>query len=161
MTELTIENNNKTKEQKWEEKQLYWYFKWCTGEISHKNTWIWQRKGNLQRETETVLIVVLNNTIRNNCIKARIDNTQQNSKSRLCDDKYEMVNHIISEFSKLTQKECRTMYDWVGKVIHWELCKKFKLDYATKWYMHKPESLGFWDTNRLSNPGQKRRPRDN
>ena len=25
----------------------------------------------------------------------------------------------------------------MGKVIHWELCKKFKSDHTTKWYKHK------------------------
>ena len=26
-------------------------------------------------------------------------------------------------------------------MIHWKLCKKFKFDYTTLWYMHKPESV--------------------
>ena len=29
----------------------------------------------------------------------------------------------------------------MGKVIHWELCKKFKFDHANKWYMHNPEPV--------------------
>ena len=33
------------------------------------------------------------------------------------------------------------MYDWVGKVIHWELCKRLKFGHAYKWYMQKPESV--------------------
>ena len=24
------------------------------------------------------------------------------------------------------------------KVIHWEMCKKFKFDHTNKWYMHNP-----------------------
>ena len=28
--------------------------------------------------------------------------------------------------------------DWVGKVIHWEICKKLKFDHTTIWYMHNP-----------------------
>ena len=32
-------------------------------------------------------------------------------------------------------------------MIHWELCKRSKLDHTTKWYMHKPESIPKkWDT---------------
>ena len=27
------------------------------------------------------------------------------------------------------------------KVIHWELCKKFKFDFTTEWYKHKAESV--------------------
>ena len=29
-------------------------------------------------------------------------------------------------------------HDWVGKVIHWEMCKKFKFNHTNKWYMHNP-----------------------
>ena len=29
----------------------------------------------------------------------------------------------------------------MGKVIHWELYKKFKLNYTNKWYMHNTESI--------------------
>ena len=32
------------------------------------------------------------------------------------------------------------IHDWVGKVIHLELCKKFKFNSTNKWYMHNPES---------------------
>ena len=112
-----------TWKQKWEEKQLYGRFKQLIGNISHKKqnkTWVWQRKGNLKRETEFLLIAAQNNTIRINHIKARIDKTQQNSKCRLCGDRDETINHIISECSKLAQKECKTRHDWVGKVIYWE-----------------------------------------
>ena len=44
----------------------------------------------------------------------------------------------MSECSKFSQKEDKTSHDWVGKVIHWEMCKEFKLDYTNKWYMHNP-----------------------
>ena len=33
------------------------------------------------------------------------------------------------------------MYDWVGKLIHWELCKRLKFDYTIKLYRHKPVFL--------------------
>ena len=63
---------------------------------------------------------------------------QQNSKCRLCGDRDETINHIISRCSKLAQKEYKARHDWVGKAIHLEMCKKFKFDHANKWYMHKP-----------------------
>ena len=79
--------------------------------------------------------------MRTNYIKAKIDKTQRNSKGKLCGDRNEMINQIISECNKLAQKECKTRHDWVGKVIHWELCKKLKFDDTNKWYIHKPESI--------------------
>ena len=41
-----------------------------------------------------------------------------------------------SKCIKLALKEYMTRYDWVGNVIHWELCKKIKLDHTNKSYMH-------------------------
>ena len=43
----------------------------------------------------------LNNVIRTNHIKAKIDNTSQNDEFRLCEDRGETVNHVINECSKL------------------------------------------------------------
>ena len=80
----------------------------------------------------------------------RIDKTQQNNKCRLCGDRDETINHIISECSKLTQKEYKTRHDWVGKVIHWEMCKKFKFNHTNKWYMHNPAPVLENYTHKLS-----------
>ena len=65
------------------------------------NVWTWVRKGNLKRRTESLQIAVKKNALRTNHIKARIDKPQQNSKCRLCGDRDETINHIISECSKL------------------------------------------------------------
>ena len=75
--------------------------------------------------------------------------TQQNSKCRLCDDRDETINHIISESSKLAQKEYMTRHDWVSKVIYWEMCNKFKFDHTNKWYMHYPAPVLEKDTHNL------------
>ena len=55
-------------------------------------------------------------------------------------DRDETVNHIIREHNKLSLKEYESRHGWVGKSIHWELCKGLKFNHADKWYMHKPES---------------------
>ena len=51
------------------------------------------------------------------------------------------INH------KISAKEYKTRHDWVGKVIHRELLKKFKLHHANKSYFHNPESLLENETN--------------
>ena len=66
--------------------------------------------------------------------------TQQN-RCRLYGDRDETINHIISECSKLAQKEYKARHDWVDKVIHRELCKKLKFDHTNKWYMNNLESV--------------------
>ena len=127
-----------TRKQKWEKNQLYGRFKRLINNISNQKSWTWLRKGNLKREMASLLIAAQDNAIRANHIKARIDKTQQNSKFRLCSDSDETNNHILSECSKLAQKEYKVKHNWVGKVILWEMCKKFKCDYTNKWYMRNP-----------------------
>ena len=142
------QNDNK-QEQKWEGKQLYGCFKRLINIISDEKTWTWLRRGNFKRETECLLIAAQNNAVRTNHIKAGIDKTQQNSKCRLCSDRDETINHIISECSKLALKEYKTRHDWVGKVIHWEMCKKFQFDHTNKWYMHNSTYFLENDTHKL------------
>ena len=109
----------------------------------------WLRKGNFQRETESLQLAAQDNAVRTNHITARIDKTQQNSKCRLSGDRDETINQIISECSKLTQREYKARHDWVGKVIHWEMCKKFKFDHTNKWYMKNPAPVLEYDTHEL------------
>ena len=145
-TDNTISNRMTIpRKQKWEGKQLYKPFKRQINNISHDKTWTWKRKGNFKRKTESFLIVGQNNAIRTNHIKARIDKTQQNNKCRLRGDRDETINHIISECSKLAQKEYKTRHDMLGKVIHWEMCKKF--DHTKKLFMHNPVSVLENDTH--------------
>ena len=107
------------------------------------------KKGNFKRETESLLMAAENSAIGTNYIKARIDKTPQNSKCRLCGDRGETINHIISECSKLAQKEYKARHDWVGKVINREMCKKFKFDHANKWYMQNPAPVQENETHKL------------
>ena len=78
------------------------------------------------RKLNLFRLTVQNNAIRTNYIKAKIDNTQQNSKCRFCCDRDETINYIIKERAK----KFKTRHDWVGKEIICKLCKTF--DYTTQ-----------------------------
>ena len=99
----TIDDRMATTRKKMGKKQLYGRFKRLINNISHQKTWTWLRKGNLKREMEYLLIAAQDNAIKTNHIKARINKTQQNRNCRLCGDRDETINHIISECSKSAQ----------------------------------------------------------
>ena len=82
-------------------KQLHVFSKRQTAEIVHEKIWIWLRKGILKREDGSILIAVINNVKKTNYIQAKINNMQQNSKCKLCEEKDEMVE------SKLAPKTAR------------------------------------------------------
>ena len=79
----SIKKTKITRKQKWEEKQLYGYFKRQTTEIFHEKTWTLLRNRNLKQETESLLKATQNNAIRTNFVKAKIDKTKQNSCCKL------------------------------------------------------------------------------
>ena len=56
-------------------------------------------------------------------------------------DGVESAKHIISEWSKLWQKEYKTKYDLMGKGNPWELCKIFKFENSDQLDIHKLESI--------------------
>ena len=58
--------------------------------------------------------------------------------------------------NRIAQKKCVTKHDWVGKVIHWGLCKSLKFDDITKKYVTRKI---FWDTEiQTDHPIPVRRP---
>ena len=142
----------RTSKQKWEEKQLYVYFKRQT----NQRNLTWEvldiyKKRIFKRESEPSLITATYNAIRTNYVKVKIDKPQQNNKCKLCIDRDKTINHMISECSKLARKENTIRHTWVGKVIHWKLCQKSKLGPTTKWFMHKAKHpLEEWDAQTFS-----------
>ena len=53
--------------------------------------------------------------------------------------KGESVQHLVSGCEKLAQKEYMRRHDNVAKKLHWDLCKKNRLENTEKLYEHAPE----------------------
>ena len=84
----------------------------------------------------------------------------------MCGEKGESVQHISSRCEKLAQKEYKRRHDNVAKKIHWDICKKNRLEHSEKWYEHVPEGAVeneenkvLWDINiQCDNLIEARRP---
>ena len=59
------------------------------------------------------------------------------------------LKRIISECSKLAQKGYKARHDWVRRVIHWEMCRKFQFDHTNKWYTFNPAPVLENDQHKL------------
>ena len=53
----------------------------------------------------------------------------------------ETVQHILCSCPKLAHTKYKKRHDVVGRVIHWELCKKYGVECSDKWYEHFPQSI--------------------
>ena len=79
--------------------------------------------------------------VRTNLVKAKIDEAQEDSTCRMCGKADESINHVLSECNKMAQKEYKRRHDWIGKKIHWEVCRKYGLDTKDRWYEHEPQAV--------------------
>ena len=64
------------------------------------------------------------------------------------------MQHITSGCEKLAQKECKRRHGNIAKKVHWDICKKNRLEHSEKSYEHAPEGAVeneeikvLWDIN--------------
>ena len=60
---------------------------------------------------------------------------------RLCTDREETVDHIVSACPITVNTEYFQRYDRVASFMHWILCKNFNLSQREKWYEHTPQTV--------------------
>ena len=64
--------------------------------------------------------------LRTNAIRAKIDKTTEDSQCRLCKEKEESVDHLVSSCSKIAQTDYKERHNKVATMLHWNLCKNIK-----------------------------------
>ena len=110
-----------------------------TKEVRSDQCWAWLQNGDLKRETESLIVAAQNQSIRTNLVKAKIDKSQGDSLCRVCRKVDESIDHIVSGYSKLVQKEYEKRHDNLGKKVHGKLARKSNFEAGDKWYEHEQE----------------------
>ena len=59
----------------------------------------------------------------------------------MCAERSETVSHIVSECSKLAQKEYKRRHDNIRKCIHWKLCMKYNINSKVSWHDHSTKGV--------------------
>ena len=153
--------------QKWNENRMYGqFFREMPEKVDKNKTWQWLSRSDLKISTEALLCAAQEQAIRTNYVKYHIDRTSESPLCRLCGKRSESVQHLVSGCEKLAQKEYKRRHDNVAKKVHWDICKKNKLDCKEKWYEHVPDGVVeneevklLWDVNiQCDNVIEARRP---
>ena len=84
----------------------------------------------------------------------------------MCGETGETISHIVSECSKLAQREYNRKHDNVARMVHWKLCATFNLEKSEKRYLHSTQTVSenvnqklIWDINiQCGNAIVERRP---
>ena len=93
-------------------------------EVQIVQSWVWLQNGDMKRETENLIVAAQNQSIRTNLVKAKISKYQKDTLCRLCKNTDESIDHAVSGYSKLAQKEYKRSHDNLGKIVHWKLARK-------------------------------------
>ena len=134
--------NEQEGQEKWRGKKLHGQFARELSEATDKDkTWQWLSKADLKVGTEALICAAQEQSLRTNYVKYHIDKTVESPLCRLCGQKGESVQHIISACEKLAQKEYKRRHDNVARKIHWDISRKNGLECKDKWYEHEPEGV--------------------
>ena len=129
-------------EQAWKEKRMHGqYIRDMDENIDKDKTWGWLKNGYLKAGTEALICAGQDQALRTNYVKHHIDKTLESPLCRVCGEKGETINHIVSECKMLAQREYKRRHDNIARNIHWELCGELDIDRANKWYEHQPEGV--------------------
>ena len=99
----------------------------------------WLTRGELKRETEGTILAAQEQALRTNYVKNKIDRSSNNPKCRICKEKDETINHVISECPGLAQREYKRRHDKVARTLHWNISRAFGFECNERWYQHEPE----------------------
>ena len=110
--------------------------------ISEEDTFLWLSKGDLKAETESEIVAVQDQAIKTKYYATKIINTETDSKSRLCQQFDETIDHIILAFSILAKEQYIKRHDRVCAQLHFNICKETGVQVDKKhWYEHVPKSV--------------------
>ena len=129
------------------------YFRTCEEKIDTESSYLWMTRGDLKIETEGFLTAAQDQALPVNALKSIYD-TNQSSLCRLCKERTETVEHLISGCKTLAAGEYKERHDSVAKNIHWHLCEKHGMQSTEKWWDHSPQPVTendqvkiLWDFN--------------
>ena len=85
---------------------------------------------------EELLSKERNGRIHHGCTRSGNQN-----QCRLCKVKEETIDHLVSSCNKIAQTDYKERHDKVASMLHWNLCRKYNLPTADKWWEHKVDKV--------------------
>ena len=127
---------------RWKEKKMYGQFlREMPDTVDKDKTWEWTRKSDLKVETEGLIFAAQEQALRMNYVKVNIAKSVDSLLCRMCNQKSETINHILSECKMLAQKECKRGHDNITSLVHWKLCCEYDMSRGEKLYQQQPEGV--------------------
>ena len=122
-------------EQAWKEKRMHGqYIRDMDENIDKDKTWGWLKNGDLKAGTEALICAAQDQALRTNYVKHHIDKTLESPLCRLCGEKGETINHIVSECKMLAQREYKRRIPRYCGISTSSAITKLKQEDRTLWW---------------------------
>ena len=130
------------KEEKWKDKALHGQYPKIL-EKPHVDTvatnkWL---SSNLKGETEGLLVAAQDQAINTRNYQKVISDQQVESKCRMCSQREETVDHIVSGCEVLAKTEYISRHNNAAAYLHWSICKDHDIEITEKKSKYKDLEL--------------------
>ena len=122
-------------------KKLHGKFFRDVDEVAGRRSWQWLQAGFLAKSTEAFLFAAQEQALNTRLFRRTILGEDVVGECRVCGKVAETVAHVASGCSGLAQREYRRRHDRMGLRIYWELCRKYGVKCAGRWYEEVPEEV--------------------
>ncbi|KAI5738482.1 hypothetical protein M8J77_007684 [Diaphorina citri] len=129
---------------KWQEKALHGQYLQRVNKEGNdvSQTFSWLSRGQLKPATEATIVAAQDQALRTRNYEKYVLKTTDDDRCRICQEKPETIDHILSACSQLAKHEYILRHNKICAYVHWCLCKKYKIpDTSTRWYEHEPKPV--------------------
>ena len=109
--------------------------------VADGRSWQWLRAGYLAKSTEAFLFAAQEQGLRTRLFRRAIVGEDVVAECRVCGKSGESVGHLVAGCSGLAQREYRRRHDRMGLRVYWELCRKYGVKCAERWFEEVPDEV--------------------
>ena len=110
-------------------------------EVRTERKWQWLKSGLVSKSIEGLICATQGQALRTRWLRAKIAKEDMSTKCRICGKQMETTVHLVAGCEVLTKEGYKRRHDRVGLKVYWEVCRKYEIDCAEKWYNEAPDAV--------------------
>ena len=118
-------------------------------EVETERNWQWLKSGFVSKSVEGFICAAQEQALTTRWLRAKIEKEDISEKCRICGKQMETIVHLVAGCEVLAKEGYKRRHDRVRLKVYWEVCRKYGIDYAEKWYNEAPDAV------RISKDGKK------
>ena len=102
----------------------------------------WLKSSNLPAATEGLVVAAQDKALRTRYYERNILHRDVSPACRLCNVRLETVDHVVAGCSALPPMDYSDRHNQVASIIHWNICRHFRVPVEIRWHRH--HLIGLW-----------------